>query len=1193
MFTQLLRFEWRYHIQHISFPAFALFFGLFGFLLSGRAFGDPNLYNNAPYNLTKVVGLMSLAAIFCMMVLASRVLLRDQQSRMQELIFATPVHKGPFLLSRFMGYFTVSLLLFAFTMLGLWIGAMVTPPGKYLGPIDGSHYVWLYLIMAVPNLLIGGVVLFSIASLTRSTLATYVGGILLYCLYWLAAMLLNSPMMAGATPASAEGLALAALLDPFGLSAFFEQTRYWEVVQKNTEVIALTGNFLYNRILWIVISLSIFLANYFAFKFRKGKHLGRTAARSVVTEALTSPIDGLAPPGLVLPARRSFADQLHMLWSNFKIELSQILRSWPFWVIMVAWAGIVASEILTRIYGGGEYGTSLYPTTNLMIWLFAEPFKFLSLLLVIFYAGEMVHRERVLKMNEFKDSLPIPNWVFALSKYLALVSIPILLISSAIFIAIICQSSKGWFEWNLPLYLSAFYINGLLIFFFAVMAVFIQNLVPNKYLGMLLSLVFVLVFTSTLGAQLGISHPLLRIGALPSLEYNNMNGYGPQLNAFNWMALLWGSFYLSLGYLTTLVWRRGTAVNIFRRIEFTPKRRGILVVSLSVFLLVGGFVYYNTNILNAYQTRAQRLDQLADYEKKYKVFEDLLELSIIDVKTKVDLHPKERQYFIEHEFILQNKNEESIREVYFTASPFTKVCQFELSRAVLRKHDDTHGVYWFEFAEPVQPGDTVRMRYDIEDNHQGLQVGTSFFDMDIVENGTNIMNRFIAPSFGYRHSNEITDNEERKKRGLAPIEEEPEDPLHSETNVDQKFSFETVISTDADQIAIAPGQLIEEKADSNRRIFHYKTEQPINNFYSYLSAKYAVKKLVHRGVSLEVYYAPGHDFNVAHMLQIMRQTLDYCQNNFSSYGMDHLRIAEIPGHWPMGGYATPGVIGLVEDRSFFTDLRDSTSFDVVAKRVAHEVAHQWFGHQLNPEFGPGASMIVESFAKYLEVIAMDQLHGKGQLRQLLKDQMNDYFYGRSLLDEPEPALDRVENQAFIFYAKGCIVMNALRDLVGEKPLNAAISEMINCYGYPNPRGTAQDFITILKSRTPPHTHARIDDWVSKVLFFDNKITNVKTESLADGQYKITLQIEASKKVLNDAGAIQDTSFAEAMTIGFFDQHPDQLRRSDSPVYLERHSIQDGANELVIILNQLPKYVVLDPYLNLLDKNVYDNVRVMK
>ncbi|GJM36596.1 MAG: membrane protein [Saprospiraceae bacterium] len=1198
MITQLLRFEWRYHIKHISFLAFGLFFGLMGFLLSGRVFGESNLYDNSTYNITLVMGLLSLAALFCMMVLASRVLLRDHQYKMEELIYATPVLKRSFLASRFIGFFTIATFLFSFSMLGLWLGAMLSPAGPdKLGPILLSHYIWPFMVLAVPNLLLGGVVLFAIASLTRNTMATYLGGIFLYCLYWSAAMFLNSPMMAASTPASPEGLALAAVLDPFGLSAFFEQTQYWEVAQKNSSLIALEGHFLYNRILWVAVSGLVLLGNYFGFRFRRG-----VVRRSTIGQAIPrEPIDNMAEK--ISLANRSGQTKkpikIQQLWSNFRIEFRQVTYSWPFLLILLLWAGIVASEILTRIYGGGEYGTSLYPTTNLMIWLYEEPFQFLAALLVIFYAGEVVHRERELVMHELKDSLPAGNMIFYGSKYLALASIPMLLIGTAVVISIGCQLSKGWMVFEPLQYVASFYLLGFPFCLFAVLALFIQTITPNKYVGMFFCLLGHLLLTSSLSHNIGIHHPLLKVGAFPEVTYNNMNGFSFQLLAFNWIAVYWSSFYLLVGYVTYRLWRRGTIAGLGSRMSklrnnWRHKDTVLVSIFAMLFLAIGSFIYYNTNVLNSYQTKDAVLDQMAAYEKKYKAYADIPELNIVELKTKVDLYPSKRKYRINHDYLLENKTTEAVTELWFTTSNLTRVVRFHISNAQLRNHDTIHQVYWFELDEPLLPGQKIHMEYDITDNHQGFKMSTSVREMEIVKNGTNMMNIYLAPSFGYRYGNEITDKEERKKRGLLPKEEKQEDPLHvGETDEDSetyyKFPFEAVISTDFGQTAIAPGKLMAQWEENGRSFFHYKAAQPINNFYSYLSADYQLKQKDHNGISLELYYAPGHDYNIDKMMEAMEQTLDYCQQAFSPYGLDHLRIAELPGHWPMGGYATSGVIGLVENRSFFTDLSDSTSFDVVTKRVAHEVAHQWFGHQLNPKNDAGASMLVESFAKYIECVIIDQQYGKSQLRALLTDQMDDYFKNRNRTNKLEPPLDQVDDQSFIYYAKGCVVMNALRDLLGESILNDAIQELFLCHAFPNPRGSAADFVQILKNRAPAETHTQIDDWVSKVVVYDNKIESVDYQQLTDGRYEITVGVQAQKSKQKADGVLETVTFENPMTIGFFDRHPDLVNRLGKRNYLRKQTIKNGGNQLTFILDHLPRFIVLDPYLHLPDKNVVDNV----
>ena len=150
MFSRLLLFEWRFHSRHIPFLVFALAFLAFGFALSGNAFGEPNLYYNSTYNLHKIVGLFSLVAIFFIMIQTSRVVLRDQVHRMAPLIFTTPVLKRTYLTTRFFGLFFSGLVLFAFAIVGLWLGAMIRSGSEeQIGPLSVINYIWPYLVLGL------------------------------------------------------------------------------------------------------------------------------------------------------------------------------------------------------------------------------------------------------------------------------------------------------------------------------------------------------------------------------------------------------------------------------------------------------------------------------------------------------------------------------------------------------------------------------------------------------------------------------------------------------------------------------------------------------------------------------------------------------------------------------------------------------------------------------------------------------------------------------------------------------------------------------------------------------------------------------------------------------------------------------------------------------------------------------------
>ena len=113
------------------------------------------------------------------------------------------------------------------------------------------------VVIVVPTILFATALLFAIATITRSAIATYTASVFIYCFYLATAALTGSPLMAASSPGAGGGTA-AALLDPFGLSSFFEVTRYWTIAEKNHRFVALQGSLLINRLLWIAMAMAIF-----------------------------------------------------------------------------------------------------------------------------------------------------------------------------------------------------------------------------------------------------------------------------------------------------------------------------------------------------------------------------------------------------------------------------------------------------------------------------------------------------------------------------------------------------------------------------------------------------------------------------------------------------------------------------------------------------------------------------------------------------------------------------------------------------------------------------------------------------------------------------------------------------------------------------------------------------------------------
>lgn len=1183
MFNQLLRFEAQYQLKQRAFLLFSALFLFLGFQLGRQGYGRGAAIYNTSQSISEITGIFTLGSVFIIMFFVISGVLRDKQFNMHPIIFSTSIKKRYYFLSRFLGVFVISILAFSFFLIGFAITSLLPNlDPELVNPLKITHYLWTLLIIVFPNIFISSSIVFSVSILTKNNVATYVSAIVIYVLYFICSIFLNSPIMAQSVPASPESLALAALFDPFGISAMFEQTQFWTPFQKNTESLAFSGYFMWNRILWLSLSLLVLITSYGLFSFRKTpkrvKKVKATKNKNIKKRTYQA-----------VQVSINSTSNIKAFISLLKIELKNVFRSLPFLGIMILWIVIVITEIYSRIVQGGEYNDSLYPVTNLLLERFNEPLFVLGIILIIFYSGEIVWRERNLKFNGLIDVTPTSNGAFYISKFLSVVLLPSFLIVSGILVSIGFQISRDYYNFEVTQYLSLFYNPGIIFLFYSLLALFVQSIVRNKYIGMGIIGLIVILFGTQFSSLIGIEHPLLLIGKLPGLNYTNMNGFNGITKQYDHLSIYWLAFGAILLFLSFKLWKRGTisstTFKVRQVISNWNKRDTVLgACLLIVFLSFGATIFHNTNVVTIYRSSQDNLDYREAYERKFKKYENLEGLFPVEMSTKVDLYPENQNYRIAADYILTNKSTKGLNQLFITEREPLKSIMIENTKLI--EHDSVYGTYLFQLNETLQPQDSIRFKYVIEKQFKGYENG-----QELVENGTFIMYSEFEPILEYRNRLEISNPTEREKRGLAVREEIEVSDAHirnSETYVG-RVKYEAVISTGGDQTAVGSGTLIKQWKLNDRNYFHYKSNQLVIPAIAYFSAKYDQSKIMHNGVNIEQYYHPGHDLNLERITESTKQTLDYCIVNFGDYPFDYIRIAEIPSHWGFGGIAHPGVISMVEDRLYLVDLRNPTDFDLVAKRTIHEVAHQWFGHILSPKNIDGSSVLVEGFAKYTEAVVMDKMYGKSAIWQLSRNANERYFTGRSYETEQEPPLYQVNGQSYLSYGKSYTVLLALRDLIGEEKVNTAIKNIIDKHKNETKlNATSIEFLEELYTIAPEEYHLLIDDWFKRVITYDLSIDSSSYKQLGNDKYEVSIKVNTKRFQQQSNGDTKEVAMDEPIQIGIFTTHPDNVKK-ENVLYLKPHRINKNQMELKIIVGEKPTHIAIDPFGSRSDEDFIDNV----
>lgn len=1168
MLREIVSFEWRYHSRQAAFLAASLLFFLLG-IAFGTRFGPENVAVNSPWLVMEAFGILSLIALIAAGVFTANAVLRDEDHQMSEIIFTTPVGKLPYLLGRFGGAFLATLTVVAFSGLGMAAG-MFMPwlPPERIAALDLRPYLAAFGVITVPNVLFATALLFTVAVLTRNAIATYAASVALYVLYFVCAALTDSPLMAGAKPGGGGG-ALPSLLDPFALTSFFDLTRYWTAAEKNTRFIPFAGMLLLNRLLWIAAALGLLTIAWRKLTFRVQSGSAPARDRSSETPPEASRTWSGRPS--VCPAGTSW---LLTYRSCTKLELRTLLTKSTL-LLLLLWMGLALSEIYGSVLTG-EYNSTSYPATRLVLAALQAPATLLGMILILYYGAELFWREQRFRMASLVDSTPVSGAVMIASKWTALAALLGGLLLGGAVAGIALQVAKGYFEIQPLLYLSFFYFTGVPLLLYAAASLFIHALSPGKYAGMIFFVLFVIV--SRRAAALGLEHDLWRFAAAPSIPSTDLNGFGHYAAPFHSFMLHWTVLALLLATMTAALWRRVAAPFPERlRLLGHPSRTARALAAM--FAVTGGWIFYNTNVARDYVTTAASLDWKAEYERTYKHIEAMPRPRIFAVDGEVDLDPAGQRYRVAGRYALVNESAQPIASVYVATRREAQSANLSIPSARRTVQDDRFGMSRFDFEPPLAPGSRAELRFDLSFDARGFASGQQ--DDAVVENGTFLMNLRAFPTLGYRDSYEIPDPRERRNRGLsgAGTATLGDDGTHGavDASVDEWIDLRLTVSTAGDQIALAPGRLERSWQRGGRRWFRYRTDAPILNRFAITSGRYAVAKRQHGPVGIEIYYHPAHAANIRHMLDTAAASLDVMQSRFGPYPHRQLRIVELASYWPMAGYALPGTIYIREDRGFLTDARDPQRPDLVARRVAHEVAHQWFGHRVHAADVEGASVIVESLTKYSELLVVERLRGREHVRQLLEIELDRYLSGRAEDTYAEVPLYKVDDQAYLFYHKAAVVLCALRDLLGQETLERAIRAMTQ-----ERQPTSLDLVRHLHAVADPAQRELIDQWTREVVLYDLRVEDAQARRRADGRYDVTVRIDAGKSRTDSRGHEQPMPFDESIEIA--------VASETKVLHSRKHTLRRGMNEIRLTVAAQPSAVTVDPWITRIDRNPLDNVK---
>jgi ABC-2 type transport system permease protein len=1206
-FQEFFLFELKIRFKSISTYVYFAIWLVFSFLcvssenFGGIASGNGKVLVNGPWANTindvnaSFFGIIIVAAIF------GTSILRDFQRDTTQILFTKPISKFAYLGGRWLGSFVVTVFVFFAMIPGEMLGTLAPwADHTRIAPAPLGWYFQPFFSIIVVQIFFLGSLFFLVGALSRRVFVVYLQGAAVLALYlFYAGAFLSTRSLNRFWPS---------IFDPVGLLLSDGISRYWTVVDKNTLLFSWSphvaqGLFLYNRLVWCGFGVLILAALWIFFPMSLEALTARASSRRARLAAEQDEEIRSVP---TLVTTRAPLVHHHFgpatTWAQYRsltrLRVRNIVRDIPFWVLIILMAGLSCSN---GRYAGKLGGENVWPVTYLMLQAVEGIAILFFYIIATFYAAELIWRERDTHFDGIHDALPVGETTDWFSKLTALCFVEFAVLAVAGLCGIFMQAIQGYYRFELLQYFKELYVVTLpQILIFALLAMFVQTVVSNKFLGH--GIVVGIFVLQPILFNFGWENTLYLFGQTPPYTYSDMNGYGHFVLPLFWSITYWLSIAAFLGVLSIGLARRGAEDSLGARLRGLrrnfPSIAPALAICFAAAVGSGIWYYYNTHVLNEYLNAKDRRDIQAEYEKDFKKYERVAQPKIVAVDADIDIFPERRSFSGTGHFVLENKTPQPISQIHITNAQ-QAVSHVVFDRPFHMVSSSPRAMYTiYALDQPLAPGERMNMNFSVGYTSRGFKDGNE--RAELAYNGTFFDSGYF-PTIGYDQGQEITDPRRRREEHLGPQELLPErgDPLGSVTNLfttqSDWISYRTTVSTAAGQIALAPGYLQKDWIANGRHYFTYDMgDVKTLDFYAYVSGNYQVTRDTYQGVNgpiaIEVYHLPEHSSVVPDMIAASKAGLAFYERAYSPYQFRQYRILEFPRY---RGFAQsfPNTVPYSEAIGFIERMEKPTDIDFTYFVTAHELAHQWWAHQLIGGRVAGSNMMSETLAEYSALMTMQHRYGAANMHKFLRYELDRYLRGRGAEVRREEPLAQVQNEDYVWYQKGGQVMYTLADYIGEDKVDLALHNFLMQYRYANandaqsgPYPDTRELVAALRAQTPADLQYYIDDNFENIVLYDNKAVSATVTPTPDHKYKVTLVVEAHKIKSDGSGNETPMPMHDLIDIGVLTGPPD----AEQPLYLRKEWISDGRQTFTIVVDRMPARAGIDPYNKLIDRNEDDN-----
>lgn len=1206
MFWKVFLFEFQYRLRR---PAVYVYFAL-SLVFVALAFAngamplDEGQWINGTVAIEFYFGIMSMLMMIVNSSIMGVGLHRDIEYNTRDYYFSYPITRAGYFWGRFLASFVLVILINASVLPGAWLGSIL---GKQTGWSSASDYgknqlisyLYPFVTIAIPNLFFSASLFFGLVAFTKNIKVIYCAGILLFLGYMIANFFLR-------TSASLNVIYLA---DPFAVNPINYEKLRMTISQKNLQLMELKGLLLWNRVLWMGVSSVVLLFTYWRFSFQK-----MSSSRKLIKadEALKN----IAKPSGLIHINFSGKYNLHTFLTLVKIEMTNIFRDAYFWMIVIG-GGIFLGFVFS--HGPANFSVPEMPRTSMILFLFNQIFLMFVFCIIVFYAGEIVHREKDTGYAIISDALPPSTNILHASKLASLFLLTLFLSITPMVIGLLVQ---GWMRFpfvNLRLYLTTLlgvtFLRGLTM---SMLAYFLHVLINRKFVA--LGVAICLWLLILLAEQSGfLTYRLFLYGSIPFFAPSDLDGIGHMLRASFFINLFWilaGSILLLVAYMFYI---RGFLSGVKDRLQLARERFGrsaalVFFVLIVLFLTMGAFNYYNINVKNHYYTYKEENLHAAILEKRLKHWQYLPKPGVRSLELNADLYPSKQFANFKALVTIENRGLQPIDSILldgdnvesFQISFQDKVLPFECPVLFARgKYNllgpslDSSSYRIYHLPYSLKKGDSMKLVVNSFVSHEYFSNG--LYGVDILHNGT--FSNLGLPGLGYDDDEEMRRNDMRKKFGLPNREEEfpvgmeeagKNQLLTGSTGI---TSFLLTVSTEADQTAIAPGNKIAAWKDKDRNYVKYGFNSPgAYGPFVLISARYlekvdSVELPGGRFVGIHAFHDPSGRLNLDRFMNALKAGLLSYSKQFGNYPFSQFNLVESTIYTP-GTYTTAGLETFNERFGWSARFPNNPSFDIGFYVVNHELAFQWWRSMIVPSHTRGSEVISVGIPNYVALALTEQKFGAANMGSLMESQFGEFKWGRGITVYNQRPLLKATNW-YDCNQRAAIVMRGLQSLIGENQMNMALREFLDSFSFKKdpPYASCEDLYGFFKKHTPDSLQYYLRDNFENVCFYDNKVSSVRSTAIPGSKgYKVAIDFSVAKSYQDSLGRkIADVPMDDWIEIAVFGQEGTGEAHAKL-LSVKKYKLRHGSQHLEVDVDDKPGMVKIDPNMRLMDLNQVDNAK---